>query len=279
MPIPEPPARFMIIPKVIVALMRVPIFVFTLAVYMLLPVPAIGRFMMAVLFGFKHIDLSVDGVKRSKTDVINASKPTLNDFVVVNYQSPIDGLILASLSNVNWNKIAILIPNKAGDLYQYSIWSFIWCTLSTSIGVQTSGVKIGNYSALKDKLVFCFIEGTPSNNKSILPFIDNVTAVPMSAFTFKTLILKIQPSYLTTPLPIISKKCYFLKLLSNLNKSSAIRAKVFNHNATEFKDTFDFRLLKHFFEAGHLNLIGPDLNINQKLSFYNYYNDHKVKKQ
>lgn len=279
MPTPEQATLFMIVPKAIAFLMKMPIFVLALGVYFLLPFPAIGRFIIFVLFGFRNYDLTVDGVKKSRTDEINATKPTVGDFVVVNYQSPIDGLILAALSNANWSKIAILIPNKEGELYQYSIWGLIRYTLSTNIGVPTSTIKIGNYSSLKDKLVFCFIEGTPSNNKSILPFMDSFVAIPKAAFNFKTLILKIQPGYLTTPLPIVSKRRYFVRLLTNLSKNSSIRAKIFKHAPTESKDTFDFRLLKHCFEVGQLNLIGQDLNINQKINFYNYYIDHKVKKQ
>lgn len=278
MPIPEPPALFMAVPKVIVSLIRLPILVLTLAVYFVLPFPAIGSFIVLVLFGFRNNDVSVDGVKRSKTDEINASRPTLNDFVVVNYLSPVDGLILASLSNANWNQIKLLVPNKDGEMYQYSIWGFIRYTLSTNIGVPTTQTRVTNYSTLKNRLVFCFIEGTPSNNKSILPFIDNL-AIPKSVFNFKTLILKIQPSYLTTPLPLVSKKVYFFKLLANLNKSSIIRAKIFRHTSTEMKEYFDFNLLRHCFEVGQLNLISKDLNIDQKIGFYKYYTDYKVKKQ
>lgn len=279
MPTPEPAALFMILPKAIVFLMKMPIFVLSLALYLLLPFPPIGRFIILVLFGFKQYDLTVDGIKKSKTREINASRPIVGDFVVVNYQSPIDGLILAALSNTNWNKIAILIPNREGELYQYSIWGLIRYTLSTDIGVPTSTIKISNYSSLKNKLVYCFIEGTPSNNKSILPFMDNLAAIPKNTFNFKTIILKIQPGYLTTPLPIVSKWRYFTSLLTNLNKNSSIRAKIFKHAPSELKDNFDFRLLKHCFEVGQLNLIGQDLNIGQKISFYNYYIDHKVKKQ
>lgn len=261
-----------------VVLVKLPVFLAAVAVYFVLPFPSIGRFIVLVLFGFRNCDLTVAGVKKSRVDEINASRPTTNDFVVANYQSPIDALILASMSNASGRDVVVLVPNKAGELYQYGVWGFIGYTLSKNIGVQTSGTKVSNYSSFKNKLVFCFVEGTPSNNKCVLPFVD-IAPVPRYQFTFKTVILKLQPNTLTTPLPIIPTWRYLFNLLSNLNKSSLIRAKVFKHDANEIPDYFDFKMLKHCFEMGQLNLIGDDLNIDAKINFYNYYKDYKVKKR
>lgn len=267
-------------PNVLVAsalfIAKAPLVLFFVVATFIWRTPKVLYWALKLLFGIRRIEITVEGVKRSAKEEIYKNLPDIGDFVICNFTSPIDGLVLASMAKVNWDKIVILVPNKDGVLFQYSIWSLMKCAVTPTIGINTSSTKIDDYDQLRNKLVYCFIEGTPSNNKAILPFV-NIGPVPSNSFNVKTLLLKLMPNALTTPLPV-SLSSYFMSTIANTSKSSYIRVRIFNHHTRNSQRNFDLKLLKSCFESSQLNIIGSDLNIDQKIKFYVYYTDYNIKK-
>lgn len=268
-PVDERQSRLGGILLILVAIARIPFLVLCLSFYWIFSASWVARFIVKFLFGFTRIDFLVDGVKKSREDLINENRPGGGDFILVNYTSPIDGWIVAALSRAKYKDIALVIPDKNQKLHCISIWQFFAHTLSP-LFEEIQGSVITDFAQLRNKLVFCFAEGTATNNKAVLPFIlRNLSEELKSHFTIRTMVLKISPVSLTTPLPIISEFSYLLKLLGNVNDKSAIRAKIFTHPDSELSDPLAY--LRHCFEFSLLPLIGEELNIDRKESFYNYY--------
>lgn len=276
MPVPVPHSSSSLTP--LIFLLRLPVVMVALAVYAVLPIQIVAKFITLVLFGFNRFDLSVEGVRRSRTDEIDKLRPDVGDFVVTNYTSPLDGLMLAGLSNTFWYKIVLLVPDQNGELYEYSLLSFFWLTLSKNIGVPILTAK-ADYSKYTNRLVFLFAEGTPSNNKALLPFVPNIPPVPSKlGFTFKTLALRVSPPYLTTPIPEISPLRYMYQVLSHYDHNSYVRAKIIRHDRSEYGNSFNVASAAASFELAQLNVIGKDLNIDEKRKFFKYYEEYQVAK-
>lgn len=259
-------------------LLRLPVIILTGLLYVVFPIQIVAKFITLVLLGFNRYDLSVEGVRRSKIDVIESLRPSVGDFVVTNYTSPLDGFFLAGLSNTFWYKIVLLVPDEKGELYEYSIWSFFWLTLSKDIGVPRLKVK-ADYSKYTNKLVFLFAEGTPSNNKALLSFVPNIPPVPAKlGFKFKTIALRIFPPYLTTPIPVVSPLSYLYQVISHYDRNSYIRAKIINHDRSLYGDRYIIDEASASFELAQLNVISKDLGIQEKRKFYSYFVDYQVSK-
>ncbi|CUM67815.1 uncharacterized protein PRCAT00005521001 [Priceomyces carsonii] len=255
--------------NVIEVLFKAPIFIFLFILYQIVPYKVVGNLIL-LLCGFKGYDLLVEGIRKTKTDQIDLKRPRANDLVVVNYISPIDALIVSLCSNASYKNTRFIIPDKDGQLYSYSLWSFFNNCFNGNIGVPTSQEKISDLSDLRGELVFLFMEGTTSNNKGLLPFPPLKADIP-DFFKIKVLALKLQPVLLTLPLPVISKSCYIFRLLTNSSNKSSIKTKIYELNE------FDIEQIKKSFELSLLYLIGNDLNIEEKAKFYNYYLDHHIK--
>lgn len=255
-----------IIVKLPIFAIKIPFLLLASLLYTILGLPLFLKFIIQFLFGFNRIDFSVDGVKKSQTEKLNTFKPQPNDLIVANYISPLDGYFFTLLSNTS--NIVILIPDKKGDLYQHTPKSLF----SHCFNYENNGqVLVEDMSKLKNKIVFLLLEGTPSNNKSVLPFIKLNTKYTFDGFTIKSLILKITPSNLTLPIAYISKFQYLFHLLTNLSKCS-IRFKIYKY------DTFNVTQIRSSYELNSLSLINQDLNLDAKEKFINYYFDHSVKK-
>lgn len=212
----------------------------------------------------RTIETTVDGVKRSNVDQINRLKPAVNDVVVVNYISPINGLILAAVSQCSWRSVVILIPSGKG-LYVYNIWDILWVTLSTS-STPPQGEAVTDLASFKGKLVYIFAEGTTSNNRCVLPFVSlKLSGLNLDGFNLKTVLLKLSPPGFTTPLPTVTPIGYIQSLLTNLNPKSIVKVKIFNH---EKEKSLNLNLAKKDFELNQLNSVGQDLNISLKEKFY-----------
>ncbi|CAH2352586.1 lysophosphatidic acid:oleoyl-CoA acyltransferase 1 [[Candida] railenensis] len=273
MPVDAPPSSIAskYLAQPVLYVFKFPILIITLALYYaLIPFPAVANFIVTKLYGFRRIETTVDGLKRSKVAEIQAAKPKVNDIVVVNYVAPINGLILASIAQCSWRSIVILIPAANGEYYSYSIWDVFTRAMDEISTPNPSAQPITDLTALKGKLVFIFPEGTPSNNRSILPFVTSKTnkLKVNNVFTFKTLSLKISPLHFTTPLPLTSKFAYVYSLLTNLHNKSVISVKIFEHGQS---NELDFNLSKRSFETNQLNSVGDYLDIQMKEKFYAEY--------
>ncbi|KAK6456236.1 vacuolar protein sorting protein 66 [Scheffersomyces xylosifermentans] len=256
--------------KTLVFLVKLPFLILFTLIYYLTSFKPLAQFVLLILFGFNNLDFSVENVKKSNTIAINKNKPGANEVIVVNYVSPLDGLIYAVISKTwNWRNIKILIPVQSGELYEYSIWSLILHAFDNT----HLGTPIGDSDHYKSKVVFLLLEGTTSNNKALLPFVKLKPSYTFKGFTVKSLVVKIKPAYFTLPIPT-SKIGYLFELLTNLDqlKNNYIRLKSYQF------DSFAPETIKSSFEMNSLNAINQNLNIAEKENFIAYYNNHDIKK-
>lgn len=263
--------------QLLLVVAKLPIFVVVYLGYLTIcPFASVANFLVVTLFGFRKVEVTADGVKKSRSKEVDAQRPGPNDVVVVNYVSPIDPLILASIAKVSWRNIYFLIPDNSGDLYEYSAWGAAKQALSPSAeNALLSTEKVTDLSRYSSKLVYIFAEGTTSNNRSILPFMGVPAIEGLShgnnKFTFKTVLLKISPNSFTTPLPLHSLSGYLFSLLANISGKSGVRAKIFTH-----QNGIDLVASKRSFELNQLTSVGNELDILLKEAFHSQY--LKVKK-
>lgn len=172
-----------------------------------------------------------------------------NDFVVVNYSSP---LLVYLLSDV------VIIPNSDGILYQLTKFQL----LLHSLGLLSTdkGKVIDDMSKLSKKIIFCLAEGTPTNNKCVLKFLNLDPKYLLEGFNFKTFVVKISPNYFNVPLPS-SAIGFFYQLL--INSPSLITLKLVSHQRV------DWELSKTAFRNSNLHSV--NLSVTDKVDFYKYY--------
>ncbi|KAI0462946.1 hypothetical protein LJB42_003750 [Komagataella kurtzmanii] len=221
----------------------------------------------AVLFLLNvDVDVSVDNIKKANKPLIQLNLPQKGDFVISNYQSPLDPLVLSLITNNRLKNIVWLIPDIEGNLYEYSLFGVVVHALSSpNLHAQKNGKKIQLSSISESKTVFLFPEGTTSNNKSILPFLvtTDTVSVPklFKKFKVKALSIKNENPYTTTPIP----QALASYLLTNLftRNSSHYRLKEFildkDHTWPEIRDLLS--------NSGRLKLVGKDLSLEKKVEF------------
>lgn len=264
MPI-QPPQQpwYQKLAKMIVFIVRLPLFLATILIYGILPLKAIARFVLLTLFGLKNLQIIVDGVKRSNSMGILLNLPKEGDIIFCNYISPLDGYIFQMISKA---KFIILVPDENGKLYKLTPWSLFNFTFKPRFNSK----PIDNLQQYKDRAIFILLEGTTTNNKGLLPFI-NIESYKFDGFVIKSMIVKINPSYYTLPIPYISKWRYFYLLLSNFNVvNHYIKAKIYLYQK------FDIKQIRNSFEINQINPVS--LSIEDKTKFITYYQNFKVKK-
>ncbi|KAI5969044.1 hypothetical protein CANMA_001934 [Candida margitis] len=267
--------------KLPIFLTKVPFFIIVSTLYTLTGFKLFLTFTFTFLFGFNPIEIAVDGVKSSQRDKLQSYRPKRGELVIANYSSPLDGYIIASVCQSSSN-IVILVPDKQGDLYQYTPWSLIDHCFNQ---IQGKG-PVEDVSKLKDKLVVLLLEGTTSNNSALLPFIKLNDKYTWDDFDrVKSLVIKLYPNYFTLPIPYISSLYYLYQLLTDFTRKNA-RVKIYdfdntgnNNNNNNNKGTkqLDISKIRRTFELNSLNLINQDLSIDAKARFIDYYFNHSVK--
>lgn len=207
--IPKSPVRKYVVDPVLL-LVKIPIFFIVYLGAYLFPKQAFNA-ALSLLFAI-DVDLLVEGVRRTKTAEIDRVRPTVNLVVVSNWISPLDVFVLYSVANVaSLSHVAVVVPTKTG-LYCVDAWQSMWVFFGCDI--QTVGEKIASLSAVKDKLVIFFAEGTSSNNKAVLP-VTLPENVPV--FTYQTAVVKMYPNSLTVPIPTTARE-YLVRLLTHGGK-------------------------------------------------------------
>ncbi|KAK6463212.1 putative vacuolar sorting protein [Scheffersomyces coipomensis] len=259
--------------KSILFSIKFPIFIISSLIYYLFPIKVVLKFILLVLFSFNNVNVSVDGVKRTKTDQILQNQPNLGDIIIINYISPLDGLIIHLISNVyHWKVIKLYIPDSIGRLHQYSIWEFINFSFNSKQKGKLIDEKDLSKLDLSTSINFFLLEGTASNNKAILPFIITpqiVNLLNQTSQPIKSIIVKFQPNYYTLPIPNLYSKVYYLfEILSNLSSSNFIKVKIYNIN-NERKDVIN--KVKQSFQENNLSIISDNLDIDEKSKFIHYY--------
>ncbi|RCK55950.1 Lysophosphatidic acid:oleoyl-CoA acyltransferase 1 [Candida viswanathii] len=250
--------------KLPVFFLKLPFFIIASILYAITGFTSILSFVFSILFGFTTIDYSVDGIKKSQLAQLEVYKPRKGDLIVSNYISPMDGYFFALLSGTS--RVVILVPDKSGDLYEYSPSS-----LSDSTFAFAVGSKVEDVTKFKNKVVFLLLEGTPSNNQAILPFVRLNPKYSFEDFAIKSLVLKISPNYFTLPVPNIGKLQYFFELVTSITQKH-LRAKIYKF------DAFDVPKIRKSFELNSLASISGDLDIDAKNKFVRYYADHTINK-
>ncbi|KAG7193065.1 uncharacterized protein KQ657_001182 [Scheffersomyces spartinae] len=232
------------------------------------------KFILISLYGFNNIDLTIDGVKKSKLEVIKSLRPDKGQVIFTNYVSPVDYMICKCISKSPSSTLC-LIPDTKGDLYQFTVSQFFSKTLSGQFDFG-NGIKFTDFKSLKSKTTFVFFEGTPSNNKAILPFIANLegSLLVNNATKLRVLALKVVPLLLTTPLPL-SSYSYYYELLTNSNRSNAIKCKLYDIN--DISKNINNDIVKAFEYSG-LYQVGPNMIVENKKKFYDYYTNYQNRK-
>lgn len=263
-PSPEPKQSVPVKAVSLLALtVKFPFLLIAFVVSYVLPSPAVISFILKVLFTVNRFDYSVQGVKRSNVDQVNLSKPTVGDLVVVNYVLPIDSLILVVTSQISWKKAAFVVPHS-GDLYGYSMWAFVSHAFQIP-GSQPQG-KIVDVRSLKNKVTFLFAEGTPSNNKALLPF-EKIDWKQFSAFNWKVLSLKVSPVTLPLPIPTKTRSQYFFSLLRSMIPG-AVKLRLVPASNLPNRDVLS--VIKAF-ETNNWNFVGDSLHAQEKRHFFDSY--------
>ncbi|EGV60018.1 hypothetical protein PSN45_002250 [Yamadazyma tenuis] len=216
--------------QVVLFVLKLPFFLLLLP-FVLLGATASKHLCLKYLFNFGY--------------VLPATKN--GDFVIVNYSSP---LLIFLLSSV------VLIPDQEGTLYSYSPIQL----LQHALGSDVKGTEVVELSKFTKSVVFCLIEGTPTNNKSVLKFIKLNSKYSLESFNLKTLIVKINPAYFNLPLPSSALK-FFYNLL--INSPSSISLKLVSHIR------FDVDLSKAAFRNANLHTV--NFSVSDKQEFYDYY--------
>lgn len=279
LPLPEPPAGLFtrlrgLLMGPAIFVVKAPLLLLFYILSHIVAVPAVLGLGIRFFFGITKTVVAADGIRQLKTAEIDAQKPAAGDFVIANYATPLDALIVAANAKTSWTNIVVLVPDSNGSVYSYSPWSFASHAFG-KIGTGT-GLIVTDLLAYKDRLVILFVEGTPSNNKAVLPFAK--ITVPAKGYNFKTVSLKVAPASLAVPIPSVSQLGYFYGLISALSRPTSVRIKIFNHGKTD-RPSFDWNLSKSAFKLDSFNLIGEDLDMAAKKKFYSYFVDHKLKNE
>lgn len=198
-----------------------------LLVYQFIPLQMFLNVLFKILIGFST-NVQVEGIKKTKIEV-QRDYPQKNQIYYCNYTNPLDYWCLSQISR--GNKFVVLVAHSKNQVIEFndnSWWTFALFTLVTTgilppratgkgRGFQIVQLDKSLAQKYKDKIVYCFPEGTTSNGKSILPFeLDCKNLENHVKFnTVNTISMRISPSHLVTPLPYedMDSTKYWWKLL------------------------------------------------------------------
>lgn len=266
----QTPLKKFLVNPILVAC-KLPILYLLYALLVIAPKPALQAILKHI-FGVSDIDVLVEGVRKSKKAEIDSKRPSLNHLVVANFISPIDVLVLYAISVVkSINSVVVVIP-KGTQLYALNFWQFAKVPF-LDLEAELPGTQLTNFSGLKDKLVILFPEGTPSNNKAVLPFNKHIDSrlFELPGFNYLTVVLRVYPNFITLPVPHVTNFQYLCKLLTV--GRVAIKAKIVPH--IDLKP-LSVKAAREVFPDNGLSLVGDDLSLQEKLKFFTYYKGYAL---
>lgn len=259
--------KFIVSP--VLVCVKAPLFVLLYLATYIAPKPAI-KLAFSWLLGIKDIDLLVEGIRKTKTEEINRHKPQLNDVVIVNLISPLDVFILFVVSAVNSLRQIVVVVSSPDGLMRFSVWEYVSFMFSDLDSRFPKDNKLSSFKELEGKMVIFFPEGTSTNNKAILPFIqipESFLSIP--GFSYKTIVLRMYPNILTLPVPHMTKSQYIRKLLSQREKTFVKVRIVPNEKAS-------LNASKVIFAENGLNTV--QLGLKEKKDFFTFYRSYTVSK-
>lgn len=233
---------------------RLPFLVLVLVLFAVVPVPVVRRVLakaLLVLCGIFRVTVVVDGVKRSQQRAARKHHPNDNDIVVVNFTLPIDALVLQSVTT---NPV-FLVPDGRGKLSQYSVAEVFVAALSPP--AMDSKRPAVEWAQMAGKAVYVFAEGTPLNNKAVLPF-PPMARLPVT-HKLKRMVLLVAPPTLTTPVPMPVWR-YVYRLASTITGAVLGRVVELDVDATWLG-------IRDLFELARMPLAGQQVGVAGKLAF------------
>lgn len=246
-------------------LVKLPVFLVLYAVATIAPKPAF-KLIFSLLFRFDDLALLVEGVRRTKTAEIDQHRPSTNQVIVSNWVSPLDVFVIYLISTVgSLGDIDVLVPTKKG-VYKLTPWQTVLLFFGGDIAV--GGTKVTDLAKSSGKLVILFAEGTATNNRAVLPFVQvPQTFTSLAHFSYAALVLKVYPNSLTLPIPHLTKWQY-LSLLLTCPDRGFIKAKIV---PLQKLSVASLRLV--YADNGLSTVeLGPD----QKEKFWEYYQSYAV---
>ncbi|CCH60329.1 hypothetical protein TBLA_0C05320 [Henningerozyma blattae CBS 6284] len=268
-PVTKKYSTFSIIIKSLILLVKITILLPLILLNIILQNAKINNLILKFLFGY-NLTVTIKGVKRRE---INAKQhyPQLNRLYICNSTSPLDTMILDSLSQ---GPSAFIVPVH-NIFYKMNSAEYRKFALSGSLDAKQFGHKIQHFIQLKGHVCYLFAEGTLSNGKSILPFEVNITTLLEffelnvkndSLPVLQTIHIKVGNS-LTTPLPV-SQYTYFWRLLEN---SASIKCIISEPQENSSLDKLRITLN----DDDKYKLVSKSLDIDAKKRFIYEYKTHK----
>lgn len=263
MPVEPPKSSVALLPlRIIYFILKIPLilagFLFALVS------PSMGsNFLLLVVGGLNLCTVLVDGVKKRDVSAITKSLPKPGDIVFANHISPLDGYIYQIVAN---RSVHIVKADPEGFLHLYTPFKLFWNSFDESL--QSKGKVVKSLDALKDKPIIVLMEGTTSNNKGVLPFINVFSRGGHYKLdgNIKLLIIKISPAYLSLALPTITPLQYCFRLFATLNtKDNNIKAKIHNF------EHYDVKAVRGAFEENGLPLLSNSLTVATKRKLIEEY--------
>lgn len=251
-------------------LLKWPVFMVIYALSLIVPKNAI-KAIFYLLISVSDIDISVEGVRQLKKSDIYAKQPDLGDVVISNLVSPLDILVQYLISKVNSvSQIAVIIPIKE-DLFSFSVWQALqFCFLPVGAAPKL-GTRVTDTlkTHTQGKLVIYFAEGTPTNNKAILPLSPLTNVVLELSKSVKVSVLRYYPGSVTLPIPHIGPKTYISKLMA-AGSRTYVKVKI-----VPLEDLSPKACQRAFTENG---LSQVELSVRDKEDFFKYYQDYGLEK-
>lgn len=256
MPVEPPKSSVALLPlRVIYFILKLPLIL--AGFFFALVSPAMGsNFLLLIVGGLNLCTVLVDGVKKRAVDTISKSLPKPGDIVFANHITPMDGYIYQIVAN---RSVYIVKADPEGFLHLYSPFKLFWNSFDESL--ESKGKRVKSLDELKDRPIIILMEGTTSNNKGLLPFINVFSRGGHYKLdgNIKLLVIKINPGYLTLALPNITPLQYCFRLFATLNtKDNNIKAKIHKF------ELYDVKAVRGAFEENGLPLLANNLTVATK---------------
>lgn len=228
------------IPKLVVSVFKLPFFIFLSILLVLSSIIPVCFKTVSRIYLLLVCNLTTFPPQRTKFGK--------NDLVVVNFTSFIDVLIISILEPNSY----ILINDCDLKLRRVSRWQL----LRKSISAPNNLGELVELDQLKGKLIWYFVEGTTSNNKSILKFHIPFTTVDGRKLRTMT---TIKSTWCNTVLPI-SIASLIWKQLSILEKTNL---------SVKISNEIELSQVKNSLQLNKLRSV--NLDINDKADFLKKY--------
>jgi len=222
------------------------------------------RWYLYAFFNISSVEFLADGVRKSNKKAIDSCRPQEDDVVLVNFSSPLDPWILYLISRSK--RVEFYSVDGKGRLFQVggpleaSTFAIGHPYISADSGKLRQTVQLDKRAAN-----FVFVEGTTTNNRSIMTFPRGFDALQISERSeYKVISLKLHPAgCLATPIPQ-SLLSFVYRNISQLHLSGRYRLKSFSMKRSELTEA---KIRENLSNYGKLKLLGEYLDLEKKAEF------------